>query len=67
MKNDKEMVESNKKRKISGNNSTGNTTKKRQAGVIDSNLTSTATAKTKARAGRGLANEGTIVSYEEER
>ena len=67
MKNDKEMAESKEKRKISGKHSTGNTAKKRQAGVTASNSISAATQKTKAGSGRGLANEGTIVSYDEER
>ena len=41
--------------------------KKKSETVIDSKIIPAVVDRTKAKSGRGLANEGTIVSYEEER
>ncbi|MEO5890026.1 MAG: hypothetical protein ABIQ31_07205 [Ferruginibacter sp.] len=59
MKNDKGMPKSNEK-----SSSTG---KKSKSGVVETKSNPTASETAKARSGRGLANEGTVVSYEEER
>lgn len=40
---------------------------KKSEAVIDSKTIPAVVDRTKAKSGRGLANEGTIVSYEEER
>ena len=39
----------------------------KKKGGVTGDTRSSATENTKAKAGRGLANEGTITSYEEER
>ncbi|MEP7143146.1 MAG: hypothetical protein ABI707_09765 [Ferruginibacter sp.] len=69
MKNDKAaMPQSKKKQTVSGSNAIGNSAKKSKSGVVaGSDSTPNPIQKTRARAGRGLANEGTIVSYNEER
>jgi hypothetical protein len=41
--------------------------KKKSEVIIDSKTIPAVVDRTKAKSGRGLANEGTIVSYEEER
>jgi len=56
---------SKKKNSGSESNAAGNTTKKNKVSFNDASLN--AVEKTKPRSGRGLANEGTIVSYDEER
>ena len=59
------MPKSKEKNSSSGSNAGGNSTKKNKVTFNDATLN--AVEKTKPRSGRGLANEGTIVSYDEER
>ena len=66
MKNDKAATPGSKEKKNPGSRTAGNTNKSR-SGITSSDSTPAVTEKTKARSGRGLANEGTIVSYDEER
>lgn len=66
MKKEKDVLpKSKEKTNLSVNKATGKS--KKNEGVTDSDPGSSATGRAKPKAGRGLANEGTIVSYEEER
>jgi len=70
MKKDKVVVPASKENKsISKSSSIKNDSKKKNGATfneINSSITG-AVEKTRARKGSGLANEGTSVSYEEER
>ena len=59
MKSDKVATPKSKNAKSNDNN--------KKEKVIFNDASATATEKAKPRAGRGLANEGTVVSYDEER
>ena len=65
MKNEKVINTESKKKSLPGSNPV-NKFKKNKSGVSTKSIAS-AVKQTKATAGRGLANEGTIVSYDEER
>ena len=69
MKNEKKVTHTGLKEKKGGSENITNkrNTKKGKNGVLDSNVVTSAVGKTKARSGSGLANEGTVVSYDEER
>jgi hypothetical protein len=69
MKNDKKAVLPGlrEKKGIPENISNKNSAKKSKNGVVDSSVIASAVGKTKAKSGGGLANEGTVVSYDEER
>ena len=60
-----EKQSSSKPRKNSKDNKQGGTSPKKHPTAVDTRTS--AMDNTKARAGRGLANEGTITSYDEER
>ena len=63
MKTEKQPSSSNKKN--NKDNKQGGASKKKHPTAVDTR--SSAMDNTKARTGRGLANEGTITSYDEER
>jgi hypothetical protein len=67
MKNDKLKATAKGKKKSSGKNAAVNSGQQSSAGAPDTIAAPGASEIKKARAGRGLANEGTIVSYEEQR
>ena len=69
MKNEKKASLPGLKEKKSTpeNISNKNSAKKSKNGVVDSSVIASAVGKTKAKSGGGLANEGTVVSYDEER
>ncbi|MEJ7589329.1 MAG: hypothetical protein WKI04_17370 [Ferruginibacter sp.] len=68
MKNDKATIsKATDKKKTSLSKATATNSKKGGSAITDGNSTVNASQTKKARAGRGLANEGTIVSYEEQR
>lgn len=65
MKNEKVIKTENKKKSVPGSDPV-NKFKKSKSGVSANSVTSVI-KQTKATAGRGLANEGTVASYDEER
>jgi hypothetical protein len=69
MKNDKTTKpESKDKKNIPTSNPVKNGNKKGKNGIANiGSIITSAVEKTKPRTGRGLADEGTIVSYDEER
>ena len=69
MKKEKNSPVSKEKKSVPGSdpeNKLKKGTKSATAASVD-NIITPATAKVKAKSGRGLANEGTAVSYDEER
>ena len=60
-----EKQSSSRDKKNNKDNKQSGTSKKKYPTTVDTG--SSAMDNTKARAGRGLANEGTITSYDEER
>lgn len=67
MKKDKKIIPaSGQEKSIAPIKATENISKKSKSGVI-SNIVTTAMEKAKPKSGKGLTNEGTIVSYDEER
>ena len=67
MKNDKVKATAKDKKKGSGKSASVNSGQKSSAGAPDTIAAPGASEVKKARAGRGLANEGTITSYEDQR
>lgn len=68
MKNDKsEAPKVKDKEGTTGSKSLENKFKKHKSRLANSNSIISAIEQTKATSGRGLADEGTIVSYDEER
>ena len=67
MKTNKVTATTKDNKKSSGKNATANNGRRSSAGATDTIAAAGASENKKARAGRGLANEGTITSYEEER
>lgn len=67
MKKEKKSLPISKEKKSGPGSNPENKFKKGGKAASADNIVVSAVGKTKARAGSGLANEGTTVSYEEER
>jgi hypothetical protein len=68
MKNKKSETPASKdKKNTTESNSIENKIKKHKSGLSNLDIINSAIGQTKAISGRGLANEGTVVSYDEER
>jgi len=66
MKN-KEVGSTSKNKKNTADSNAITVDKQKKSTGVNSDTITSAIAKVKVKAGRGLANEGTLVSYEEER
>ena len=66
MKNNKSVMPKLKEKKSGAGSNPENKFKKNKSGAT-TNSTTSVIEQTKAKSGRGLANEGTVVSYDEER